>query len=204
MSRTDNNLLRRHEMKVIVEGPDNSGKTTLATQLALDLDLEYRRPPTLSSTSGVNDHVFQWWESQLHNHEHDSAVYDRCTYISDPIYRLVSGFEPIRYEMDMMRGVAQVREQAFIVFCLPPWQTVKPMLEAEAAEGGGLKYLDMDHARVVHWAYFIEHRRWSFMLPAGRVAVWNYDIGRLAEVKGLYNMVLQRIKEAQDAVGSDN
>lgn len=183
-------------MKVILEGPDNSGKTTLAGRLVRDLELGYMRPPSLSSTEGVNDHVFTWWEQELTLHEHRTAVYDRCTYISDPIYRLVSGHTPLRPAWEMMRGIGQVKQQAYLVFCLPDWQFVKPMLEREIAEGGGLKHLDIAHAEIVHWAYFTAYRLWSLIMPE-RVSVWNFEAETLPEATDLqYNSILHRIREA--------
>lgn len=179
-------------MKIICEGPDNSGKTTLAQSLAKNLNLEYRRPPTLSSTEGVNDAVFLWWERELFHHEHESAVYDRCTYISDPIYRLVSGKAPLREQSVMMAGVAQVTKQAFLIFCLPRWELSKALIEREMAEGGGLQGMDLAHAEVVHWAYFIEYQSWFHRIPH-QVSCWNFENDNR---EALQNIIEFRIKEA--------
>lgn len=144
---------------IILEGPDNSGKTTLALWLAEQLKLEYRRPPTLSSTEGVDQHVFDWWEQQLL--APDTGIYDRCTYISDPIYRLVSGRKPIATDMQMNRGIRLVGNHAMVIFCLPEWEWSKPLNQAEKDAGGGLAHADMAQLEVIHWAYGISYMLWA-------------------------------------------
>lgn len=178
-------------MKIILEGPDNSGKTTLAKLLAKDLDLEYRRPPTLSSTKGPNDGVATWWEDQLQQRANEAAVYDRCFYISDPIYRLVSGHTPLRSAGHMMYGISRVKELAFLVFCLPRWSLSKALIEAENADGQGLQFMDIHHAEIVHWRYFLEYQSW-FWVMQDRVASYNYE----HDTPDKLRLLTFRIKEA--------
>lgn len=155
---------------IIVEGPDNSGKTTLARWLAEKLRLEYRRPPTLSSTAGVNTDVFDWWEQQLLAPQ--SGIYDRCTYISDPIYRLVSGRLPMRSGEQMMKGIQEVGNRAYIIFCLPDWEWSKPLNQAEKDRGEGLIYANMAQLEVIHWAYHVSYMLWS-QAHYERVSMWD-------------------------------
>jgi hypothetical protein len=112
---------------MIVEGPDGAGKTTLAKKLAEFYGLEYRRPPeeVLSSTHGPQEGLAEWWDEQLARPPSDLAVavYDRCFYISDPIYqqaipsRLLSIDSP-----DLARGIMRLwNVEPYLIFCLPPW-----------------------------------------------------------------------------------
>lgn len=166
---------------LIFEGPDNSGKTTLAQAVAVKYNLEYRRPPALSSTEGVNDHVFKWWEAELEKHPRDTfAVYDRCTYISDPIYRLVSAQPPLRDEQAMKRGLEELfRRPTTVVFCLPPWGWSKLHNEVELASGGGLKYANIDQLRVIHWAYSVACQLWREISP---VSVYHHNLTKQLEL----------------------
>lgn len=160
---------------IIVEGPDNSGKTTLAQRISLATGFEYRRPPTLSSTEGPDGGVFDWWEDQLSlpPREHLTAVYDRCTYISDPIYRLVSGRPPLRNEQEMTNGLHQLfGVNPLIIFCLPSWEWSTRHHEEEHKAGLGLSYANIDQLRVIHWAYRLNYTLWS---EAFFENVWSWD-----------------------------
>lgn len=176
---------------LIFEGPDNSGKTTLAQAVAAKYGLEYRRPPALSSTGGVNDHVFKWWEAELEKHPRDTfAVYDRCTYISDPIYRLVSGKYPLRNEAAMQQGVMKlINRFAHVVFCLPRWEWSRHHCEAELAAGGGLKYSNIDQLRVIHWAY---HNTATLWQEASIESVYHHNLEERLELvpEGLDQFIL--------------
>lgn len=146
---------------LIIEGPDNSGKTTLAKKIAEAFSVEYRRPPTLSSRDGVDSAVPDWWDVQLEQwHE---AVYDRCFYISDPIYRAFhSQDEAPRTDIQMGIGIQNlVKRDAIIVFCLPPWEWSLPYHQAELEAGTGLKYAHLDDLRCIHWMYSCTAQLWS-------------------------------------------
>ena len=149
---------------IILEGPDNSGKTTLAQMICAQTGYEYRRAPSLSSTEGVDDAVFQWWDQQLSLPTEDTltVVYDRCTYISDPIYRLVSSKPPLRTEQQMMNGIQQMlNQEVHLIFCLPPWSWSARHCEEEHKAGLGLSYANIDQLRVIHWAYHCTYMLYS-------------------------------------------
>ena len=114
---------------IIVEGPDGAGKTTLAKRVAQHYDLEYRRPPaeTLSSTHGPGEGLVEWWDEQLARAPSELAttVYDRCFYISDPIYQQAVPSRLLLVESyDLSRGINKLWNlEPYIIFCLPPWET---------------------------------------------------------------------------------
>lgn len=163
---------------IVLEGPDNSGKTTLAKLICEKTGMEYRRPPTLSSTEGVDDHVFTWWEEQLAlpQFEGVTPVYDRCTYISDPIYRLVSGKPPLRSEQDMQSGIMRlVNHDVYFIFCLPPWEWSAKHHVEEHRAGLGLSYANIDQLRVIHWAYHCTYQLYSEAMYE-RVTHWDPSV----------------------------
>jgi len=112
---------------IIVEGPDGSGKTHLAQQLAATFDLEYRRPPAeaLSSTTGPADWLPEWWNGQLALNPTALAtgVYDRCFYISDPIYQLAQVDRDLLLDGPALRrGISHLWTiEPYLIFCLPPF-----------------------------------------------------------------------------------
>src|SRR5438105_13425965 len=120
------NVASKHP--IIVEGPDGSGKTTLANKLSDVYDLMYRRPPaaTLSSTHGPGDGLVEWWGSELGktpshlNH----GVYDRCFFISDPIYQQAQSDRPLLLSgHELVRGIMRLwNVEPIIIFCLPPFE----------------------------------------------------------------------------------
>jgi hypothetical protein len=112
---------------MIVEGPDGAGKTRLATMLAEHYGLEYRKPPPalLSSTHGPADGLVDWWDMQLAQSASKLAgiVYDRCFYISDPIYQQAVPSRVLSVDSpDMVRGISRLwNAEPILIFCLPPW-----------------------------------------------------------------------------------
>jgi deoxyadenosine/deoxycytidine kinase len=109
---------------IIIEGPDGAGKTTLATRVAEHYGLEYRRPPEelLSSSAGPGHGLVEWWDDQLAQAPSDLArlVYDRCFYISDPIY------QQSQPERDLLTSPTSIAHgimrlwnaEPYLIFCL--------------------------------------------------------------------------------------
>lgn len=163
---------------IIVEGPDNSGKTTLAKKLCDRFDLVYTRPPSdlLSSTEGPGEGLLEWWENELRRpREHrKKLVYDRTFFISDPIYRSAVPIPGRELPASRMaEGLAAIIDYYHVIFCLPPWQLQKEALEKEMAEGGGYKGLTLEHAEAINYAY----TAWFILAKDanwGQVHLYNY------------------------------
>jgi hypothetical protein len=115
------------EPTIIVEGPDGSGKTDLAHRIAAAFNRDYRRPPpeALSSTRGPAAWLADWWDGQLALHPNSLAhgVYDRCFYISDPIYQQAQVNRDLLMDgKQLAAGIARLWSvEPVIIFCLPPF-----------------------------------------------------------------------------------
>lgn len=112
---------------IIIEGPDGAGKTTLAEQIAEKYERWYRRPPSalLSSTHGPDTHLPDWWDEQLGLAPSKLAegVYDRCFYISDPIYQQAQAHRELLVDgPHLVRGISRLWSvEPILIFCLPPF-----------------------------------------------------------------------------------
>jgi len=150
---------------IIVEGPDGAGKTMLAEQLATHYGLRYRRPPpaTLSSTHGPQDGLVEWWDTQLAQtpSELASVVYDRCFYISDPIYQQAQAKRDLLVDsQDLAAGIMKLwNVEPFLIFCLPPFATQLANVQregrhrlAEVDAQGLLKICNQYWAHYALWA----------------------------------------------------
>lgn len=147
---------------VIIEGPDGAGKTKLALDLADHYEMEYLKPPpeVLDSTTGpAGVALVEWWDEQLARPPSELAmcVYDRCFYVSDPIYQMA------QVERDLLvppptlaRGIMKLwnAEPAF-VFCLPEFATILGNVRKE-----GRPHLEGVSAAMLskiwnsYWAYY--------------------------------------------------
>lgn len=133
---------------VIIEGPDGAGKTKLALDIADHYEMEYLKPPPelLDSTTGPSSGLREWWDDQLARplDELAMSVYDRCFYISDPIYQMAQPSRDLMVSPPFLaRGIMRLwNAEPTIVFCLPEFATIlgnvrregRPHLEGVSAE----------------------------------------------------------------------
>ena len=98
-------------MGLIIEGPDASGKSTLARNISLESGM----PLFLAGGKPRND-VEMWCmiADQRHAAKHGSIV-DRVSSISQQVYR-----EGLFQREDLMTEALELCEQSIMVYCRPP------------------------------------------------------------------------------------
>lgn len=113
---------------IIVEGPDNSGKSTLIQNLLKDYTIE------LFSTSKGPIHDLNYFERKIlettQNLEFPHLIMDRCSLLSEEIYgptlrskNLIDELEyPSYYRRKLYSSLSQ--GETFLIYCRPP----KPIL----------------------------------------------------------------------------
>lgn len=102
-------------MIIILEGPDNSGKTTLAKKLSLDTGFEVCHPG--GPPKNINDALACCWQQSfafIHS-DHISFIYDRVTCISQRIYCGKSEYHDV---FDRLRRRI-TENNVLVVFCWP-------------------------------------------------------------------------------------
>lgn len=109
-------------MFVIVEGPDNAGKTTLVNQLSKDLKLlvinNRKLPQTVAESHAYLDLV-------LPLTKHFPVIFDRWQTISEPIYGPICrsnhlfSLSQIEFQFDVIRPLSPL-----IIYCRPRDSTV--------------------------------------------------------------------------------
>jgi hypothetical protein len=133
-------------MLVILEGMDNSGKSTLAMKLHEALDFPIIKPPSYNKVykqgEKAQDACFLWNENILKetkrgNHPCYSYIFDRHQLISTPVY------EPVLFKRNTLvmhpwfgRLVYQFAENApLIVYCRPPAEVILNFGDREQMKG---------------------------------------------------------------------
>ncbi len=109
-------------MIIILEGADNSGKSTLAKRLAADLNLEVCHPggPPKNIAEALARCVEQDTIFDLSTQV--NFIYDRVTCISDRIYRGKSEYHSV---FDMFLDRIKETANVLIVFCRPSTERLK-------------------------------------------------------------------------------
>jgi hypothetical protein len=157
---------------IILEGPDGGGKTHLANRICEEFDLEYMRYEGVSSTSGPDGPaIIEWWDDQISSNK--QKVYDRCFYISEPIYQLATPHrELIAAPVTMIHGILRLTNfTPLTIFCIPPWEAaIANVSQRERLEG-----VDDLALKKIHWAYHVAYALWSEALYHN-VSHWDYTI----------------------------
>jgi hypothetical protein len=116
----------REKARVIIEGMDGSGKTTLVTQLEQIFDTARR-----VRTIGPKPNLGQWWMEELATNPtgefrlHDRFFYPEVVY--GPILR-----GRISVEGSVMQYVSEyLRANAFLVYCRPRVETIQNSVMTE-------------------------------------------------------------------------
>jgi hypothetical protein len=111
-------------MIIILEGPDNAGKSTLAKMLSKELSLEVIHPG--GPPANIADALIRCGEQAMifQLGEHVSFIYDRVTCISDAIYRGISSYDNVFavFQADLSHEIAE--GNIMLVYCRPPNRVV--------------------------------------------------------------------------------
>lgn len=111
--------------RVVVEGMDGSGKTTLVTQMMEFFGDRAVFVPGYNRIQGVKSPLSQWWMEQLaHNPAGKFVVHDRFFYpelVYGPVLRNKVNADPsiLSYVRELLRS------HALLVYCRPPIAAIK-------------------------------------------------------------------------------
>lgn len=181
---------------IIIEGPDGAGKTTLAEKLCDRLGRQYTRPPEelLSSETGPTAGLPQWWDEQLAMGDRALAhrVFDRCFYISDPIYQMAQSERELLVSFQALAsGIMRLwNVEPIIIFCLPDFgitltnvrQENRPQLRGVSAEVLSKVY-NMYWATYALWSNALYDNIMSYDYTED--AEWDILMDKLLSVKAL-------------------
>lgn len=127
----------REHARIIVEGMDGSGKTTLVSQLHRMLDNENTLyVPGYNRVEGNKPHIAQWWMDEIANNPPGKTiVHDRFFYpefVYGPILRGKIAADPA-----VVDYVSHFLEHfAFLIYCRPPTAVIQSSLGAEVQMPG--------------------------------------------------------------------
>lgn len=170
---------------IVVEGPDGSGKTTLALWIAQKYGLEYTRPPAdlLSSSEGPSPGLVEWWENELGSSASKDRVYDRTFYVSEVLYAQAQKDRPLMCPDPerMTRGLADfIHRVDLLIFCLPGWQVERQNLDDVGRLS--LQGVDQEQLEKISWAYEYMHYLFSELMFE-RCTVYDYTTMTLSHIE---------------------
>lgn len=127
---------------IILEGPDGGGKTTLLNRLCKDTGLPAHERAS-DSVAGPKVDLYAWTVRDMHSWRNSKvSIYDRHPLTSEHIYGptvrhdLRPGFEMGNAYLAEMRR--QLRTQALVLICLPPFEVVEQNVKNEIEQMPGV------------------------------------------------------------------
>lgn len=118
--------------RIIVEGPDGSGKTTLVNQLVIET--KYKRAPRFShSTGGPMEFLYEATITDMKAQRSERLIYDRYPSISEPIYATTLEGRTLDkrfHSPEYIQARQKFYTHAHLIICLPPFEVVKSMVQS--------------------------------------------------------------------------
>jgi len=108
-------------MPIVIEGPDNAGKSSLANDIATRLGgLVIHAGPPVSDYSKMAKDIAQM-DLDLANPEHRNDVFDRAACISESVYQNHCGADDLALTGGIQRLLAR---DTILIYCRPPSSTL--------------------------------------------------------------------------------
>lgn len=124
-------------MRIVLEGPDLSGKSTVGQKLSditgLAVFHHGKRPKTIEELKRRVASI------------HDNVIYDRHPAISELIYSKALNRKPLATETELLKLV----DEQLIVFCYPGWEHLQSKMEFLITKKHKTKY----HVKLVRENY---------------------------------------------------
>lgn len=121
--------MKMNNKKIVVFGPDNSGKTTLSKQISSVLDFEYSHSPGPVPI----EKMLEYMEENLNKKE--NVVFDRFPIIEEKtcgkVLRGFNKFDPVGEE-EVSRFLSKID---LFIYCNPKAEIIKNWQEREQMEG---------------------------------------------------------------------
>lgn len=158
-------------MRIIVEGPDGAGKTTLVEELLAQVPDLHRAPRFCTSTGGPMNNLRRAVERDLDLDYYISShrLYDRHPLISEPIYGLAlrGRVDPTFVAKWVRYSISRMAPGSLVILCLPPLEVVKANLQAEDQLAGVVQ--NIEHI-------YRGYQQVALMWP-GHLVIYDYTAG---------------------------
>jgi hypothetical protein len=175
----------RSNVKIIVEGPDGGGKTTLLRRLGGDLGFHVE-PRVVSKEAQALTNLRRWVDKDLEVHK-TPKLYDRHRLISEPIYgpALRNEMDPEFQDLQWLTSVLHRfwACEPIVIYCLPPFQVV---LRNVMADRENLVVREKIH--LIYSLYFIQ----AAQRGTNR---WVWDFTAAEDNTKMYEMMLNGIRQ---------
>jgi hypothetical protein len=117
---------------IIVEGMDNTGKTTLVTLLAKEFNLRVRKTPQEYITDPVK--LLDWTNAELEYVDNVASIYDRFPLISEEVYGPIIRGSNVFQGRPEFQGWAD-KHSALIIYCRPSLERILDFKDREQMTG---------------------------------------------------------------------
>jgi hypothetical protein len=126
--------------RVVVEGPDGGGKTTLIRQLVERTGLAMAERAS-DSAQGPIDDIGRYIDNDLLHHDREPLIYDRYPLISELVYGpTIRGY--MRFNPEEILDVKWLIDRLdlfhhsfpVLIYCLPPWHCVSENVQSSKNE----------------------------------------------------------------------
>lgn len=176
---------------IIVDGPDNCGKTTLVEQLAKRFDVPVRKSPgprprwALEGwTQTQMEYMFQVAGRDIGMYHDRGLIYDRFPVFNEPIYgpniRGRFGMNPLVWLNFIMELKAA---KVIVVYCRPPGEKIRETWDHRPQMEGVFEHLD---------AIIMDYDQLMLMLQNLGITVFEYDWTKDPDQKEIIAQIARR------------